>query len=172
VIGILRFLGVDNAAIWFGAAIFFTFGVGPAVFSNQMKEILGPEAFPGYSGRIAMMILERYFILHHVCGIIALLHLVAEWLYMGKPLQRLTLWLLVGIFALGLIGGYVFRPRLQGHHRTIYGPGATIEQRERAKRSFNTLHGISQALNLIVTAGLALYLWRMSTPANGYRYRP
>jgi len=87
-------------------------------------------------------------------------------------LQRLTLWLLLGIFALGLIGGYGLQPRLQRHHRTIYGPGATTEQRQQAGRSFNTLHGISQMLNLIVTAGLALYLWRMTTPANGYRYRP
>jgi len=167
VIGFLRFLGVANAAVWFGTAIFFTLAVGPAFFSQKMLGLLGRP----HAGAAAQIVLERYFAMHQVCGVIALLHLVAEWLYMGKPLQRLTLWLLLGIFTLGLMGGYSVQPKLQGLHRTIYGPGATSEQRERAKRSFSTYHGISQVLNLMVTAGVALYLWRVTTPSNGYRYR-
>jgi hypothetical protein len=171
VIGFLRFIGVANAAIWFGASIFFTFSVAPAVFSNEMREILGPEAFPGYSGRIAIVFVGRYFVLQEICGTIALLHLVAEWLYMGKPLQRLTLWLLVGIAVLGLACGYGLQPKLRRLHRTMYGPGSTAPQVQQARQSFNFWHGTSQALNLIIIAGVAVYLWRVTTPGSGYRYR-
>jgi hypothetical protein len=167
VIGFLRILGVANAAVWFGAAIFFTFAVGPAFFSDRMLNLLGRP----HAGAAAQLVLERYFLLHQICGGVALVHVVAEWLYMGKPLQRLTLWLLIGIYSLGLIGGYGLQPKLQGLHRTIYGPGATTEQRQQARRSFNTFHGLSQFLNLVVMAGVALYLWRVTAPGNGYRYR-
>ena len=173
-IGFLRFLGVANAAVWLGAAISFTFAVGPAFFSDRMMTLLGSgnaDVGRAFAGAAVQLLLERYYILHHVCGLIAILHVVAEWLYMGKPLQRLTLWLLLGIFALGLIGGYGLQPRLQGFHRTLYAPGSTTEQREQAKRSFNTLHAVSQGLNLIVIAGVLVYLWRVSVPSNGYRYR-
>ena len=169
-IGFLRFVGVANAAIWFGASIFFTFSVGPAIFSSEMREILG-QAFPGYSGRIAMVLLGRYFVLHDICGMIALTHLVAEWLYMGKPLQRLTLWLLLGICSLGLLGGYSLQPKLRSLHRTIYGHGSTPKQVEQAKHSFKLWHATSQALNLVIISGLVVYLWRAATPSSGYRYR-
>ena len=171
VIGFLRFVGVANAAIWFGASIFFTFSVGPAVFSNDMKAILGPEAFPGYSGRIALVFVGRYFVWQEICGAIALTHLVAEWLYMGKPLQRLTLWLLLGIFALALVGGYSLQPKLQGLHRATYGPGATSQQQEKARQTFKLWHATAQALNLVMIAGVTIYLWRVTTPGSGYRYR-
>lgn len=171
-IGFLRFLGVANAAVWFGCAIFFTFGVAPAVFSEEMRRgILGEQLYPDYSGRIAMLILERYFLFHLVCGIIALLHLVAEFLYMGKPLQRLTLYLLLGIFALGLLGGYWLQPKLQNLHRERYARTSTPEQVQRAARSFSSWHGWSQVLNLVVMVGVAVYLWRVTTPSSGYRYR-
>lgn len=170
-IGFLRFVGVANAAVWFGASIFFTFSVGPAVFSSDMRGILGPEAFPGYSGRIAMVFVGRYFVMQEICGAIALTHLVAEWLYMGKPLQRLTLWLLLAISALGLVGGFSLQPKLRNLHRTMYGPGSTPQQADQARHSFKLWHATSQALNLVILCGVAVYLWRVTTPGSGYRYR-
>ena len=170
-IGFLRFVGVANAAVWFGASIFFTLSVGPAVFSSAMKEILGSEAFPGYSGRIAILFVDRYFVLQQICGTIALVHLVAEWLYMGKPLQRLTLWLLIGISVLGLVGAHSLQPKLRRLHRTMYAFGSTPAQIEQARHSFKFWHASSQALNLVIISGVAVYLWRVTTPVSGYRYR-
>jgi len=167
VIGFLRFVGVANAAVWFGASIFFTFSVGPAFFSEKMVNLLTRP----YAGAAAQIIIERYFLVQQVCGALALLHLVAEWLYMGKPLQRLTLWLLLGVSALGLMGGYSLQPKLRGFHRTIYAPSSTPQQIDQARQSFKLWHATSQALNLAVLCGVAVYLWRVSTPASGYRYR-
>ena len=166
-IGLLRFVGVGNAAMWFGASIFFTFSVGPAFFSDKMIGLLSRP----YAGAAAQIVIERYFLFHEFCGLIALVHLVAEWLYMGKPLQRLTLWLLLGIFALGLVGGHSLQPKLRVLHRTIYGPGSTPQQIEQAKQSFKIWHAVSQCLNLVVLGGVAVYLWRATTPGSGYRYR-
>ena len=173
-IGFLRFIGVANAAAWFGASIFFTFSVGPAFFSEAMVKLLGGtnlDVGKAYAGAAVQIIIGRYFLLHLICGIIALVHLVAEWLYMGKPLQRWTLWLLLGIFALGLAGGYSVQPKLRGFHRTIYGPESTPQQVQQAKQSFKLWHAASQALNLVILTGVTVYLWRVSTPGSGYRYR-
>jgi len=158
---------VANAAMWFGASIFFTFSVGPAFFSNEMNGLLTRP----YAGAAAQIVIERYFLFHELCGAVALAHLVAEWLYMGKPLQRLTLWLLLGILALGLVGGHSLQPKLQALQRTIYGPRSTPQQIDRAKQSFKLWHAGSEALNLVVLGGVAVYLWRATTPGSGYRYR-
>src|SRR6266550_5383389 len=152
--------------MWFGASIFF-FWLQPAFFSDGMIRLLTRP----YAGAAAQIVIERYFIFHELCGVIALTHLVAEWLYMGKPLQRLTLWLLLGILALGLVGAHSLQPRLRALHRTIYGPGSTPQQIDQAKQSFKLWHAASQALNLVVLGGVAVYLWRATTPGSGYRYR-
>jgi len=174
VIGYLRFVGVANAAVWFGASIFFTFSIGPAFFSEPMLRLFGGanlEVGRDYAGEAAQIIIARYFNLHLICGILALLHLAAEWLYMGKPLQRLTLWLLLGIFTLGLTGRFIIQPKLHGFHRTMVDRGAAVQLREEARHSFNAWHGASQAVNLVVLAGITVYLWRATTPGSGYRYR-
>lgn len=173
-IGFLRFVGVANAAVWFGATIFFTFVVGPAFFSDDMIQLLGganEEVGRAYAGFAAEIVIRRYFSLHLICAGIALSHLLAEWLYMGKPLQRWTLWLLLSVLGLGLLGAYGFQPKLHGHHRTMYDQEASFEQRQQAAASFRHWHGASQVLNLVVLAGVAAYLWRVTTPGSGYRYR-
>src|SRR5207247_3593120 len=153
--------------MWFGASIFFTFSVGPAFFSDKMIGLLTRP----YAGAAAQIVIERYFFFHEMCGVIALTHLVGEWLYMGKPLQRLTLWLLLGIATLGLLGGYSLQPKLRTLHRAMYGPGSTPQQVDQARHSFKLWHATSQALNLVILCGVAVYLWRVTTPGSGYRYR-
>src|SRR5207247_10855133 len=146
--------------MWFGSSIFFTFSIGPALFSDKMIGLLTRP----YAGAAAQIVIERYFLFHELCGGVALAHLVAEWLYMGKPLQRLTLWLLLGIFALGLVGGYGLQPKLRRLHRTIYSPGSTPQQAGQPKQSFKLCHAMSQALNLGILTGTQADLWRVTPP--------
>ena len=161
----LRFVGVVNAAIWFGAAIFFTLGAGPAFFSAEMKQLL---TLP-YAGAAAQIVIARYFVLQQCCGAIALVHLFAEWIYMGRPLERIMLGLVIGLFSLGLIGGFWLQPKLQRLHLTKY-RGATVEQRERAAKSFGAWHGVSQTMNLLMTGALLYYLWRLTNPKSPSRF--
>jgi hypothetical protein len=155
-----------NGAIWLGAVVFFTFAAGPAFFSSEMLGFL-PRP---YAGAAAQVVIKRYFTLHEVCGIVALLHLTAEWLYTGRPLQRFRLGLLLGLLGLSLLGGQVLRPKMAQLHLRIYARGIPIEQREQARKSFRLWHGISQVLNLVVLAGLLIYFWEVTTPVNAPRF--
>jgi hypothetical protein len=163
-------VGILNAAVWFGAAVFFTFGTGRAPFSPEMKALLGANNYPYYSGAIAQILIARYFQLQFVCGIIALLHWLAEWLYFGKSPQRLRLGLLLGLCAVVFIGGLWFQPKLKALHATKYAVNTSPARREAASRSFRTWHGVSMGVNLLLVGGLAVYLWRVAHPADQPRF--
>ena len=163
VTGFLRFVGTANAAVWFGAAVFFTLAAGPAIFSSDVQKLFGDTWFRFYAGGVALAVLKRYFILQYVCGIIALLHLWAEWLYLGRKASRVTLSLAVVLLALALFGGFGLMPKMRALRQTIYGT-APVEQKEVAKRAFGAWHGISQTANLFIIIGLAVYLARVTRP--------
>ena len=161
VISFLRFLGVLNAAVWFGAAVFVTFFAGPAFFSDRMIHALADQRY--YAGAAAQVFLGRYFILHYVCGALAVVHLAAEWLYLGRRLTRFTLGLLTVIIALTLFGGGWMQPKLHGLHHAMYF-GATPAEQAAATKTFRAWHGASQAANLAVVCGLLVYFWRLTHP--------
>ena len=170
---LLRFIGVSNAAIWFGAAVFFTFAVAPTFFTMEMKQLLG-GGLSGeiYSGLVAQMVLERYFMLHYCCGGIALVHLLAEWVYLGKALRRLMLWLVLGIFGFSLLGGLWVQPKLKHLHQIKHGRPEffTPAQKASATHGFRVWHGVAQAMNLLILGGLLIYYWRTVHPNDGPRF--
>jgi hypothetical protein len=170
VIGFLRFVGILNAAVWFGTAIFFTFGTGMVPFSQEMKDLLGPNNFPFYSGAIAQIFIARFFHFQVGCAIVATLHLFAEWIYLGKYPQKLQAGLLIGLASIALIGGYWLQPRLKALHATKYSVNARPELRAAASRSFRAWHGASQVVNLLMVGGLAVYLWRAANPVDQTRF--
>jgi hypothetical protein len=162
VLVVLRFIGLANAAVWLGGAIFFTFVAGPAFFTEEMKQMIPPP----YNGAAAMLVIERFFIMQHWCGAIAIAHLVAEWLYAGKPLQKLTIYMLVGIVALNFLGAFWLQPYMKSLHAKKYASkyGLTVSpvEVEKATRSFGAWHGVSQCFNLMIMAGLLVHFWRLS----------
>lgn len=169
-IGFLRFVGVLNAAVWLGAAVFITLGAEPAISSPDMRQLLGNNNFPYFSGAITQIVLTRYFHLNLVCGIVALLHLLAEWLYLGRPARKFSLGLLLSLVALALISGTWLLPRSQKLHATHYSTKAQPTEREAAARSFGAYHLASEFANLFMIAGLAVYAWRMANPADTLRF--
>src|SRR5262245_4350950 len=106
-----------NAAVWLGAAIFFTLMTAPAIFSPDMRTLLGSQNYPYFSGAIAQIVIARYFVLQHWCGAIALAHLLVEWLYLGKPLDKITLGVLGGMYSRGWGGGSGLQRQIQGLQR-------------------------------------------------------
>ena len=159
-----------NAAVWLGAGVFFTFGVGPAFFTPEMKQLLGPA----YPGLIAQMVMERYFALQYWCGSIAIVHLLAEWVYLGKALHRITLGAILTAFCLGLIGGVWFQPKIKRLHQVKYGRVElyTPAQKTQAAKSLGVWHGTSMIGNYLALAALAVSFWRLANPANGPRFVP
>jgi hypothetical protein len=167
VIGLLRFVGLFNAAIWFGAAIFFTFIVEPATSSHDMKDLLGPKNSPFFSIAIGQMLAGRYFHLFLICSIVSLLHLLAEWLYLGKNPQRFWTTLLMGLLLSGAFEAYWIQPMLKDTHLAEF---TRPQQGETARRSYRIWHGISEGVNVLVLAGLGVYLWRVANPPDVTRF--
>jgi Domain of unknown function (DUF4149) len=156
VLALLRFVGLVNAAVWLGAAVFLTFAAGPAMFSPEMADLL-----PRYhAGRVAQILLGRYFIFQYVCGGLAVLHLVAERIYAGRSPGRFGVLLLSLLVALGLAGGIWLQPKMRYLHAVKYAPNTTPAQKEAAAKSFGVWHGVSQSANLLMLGGVLVYFWR------------
>ena len=131
-----------------------------------MERILPPL----HRGAAAQVMVEHYFVLQYWCGAVALGHLLLEWLYAGKSLQRWILYWIVGILVLGLSCGLLIEPKLKGLHLEIYGARSTPEQRQRAGTAFRFWQGVVQLSNLVVVSGLWVYLWHISSPGTSGRF--
>jgi len=162
-IRVLHRLGVLNAAVWLGASIFFTFVVAPAFFSEDMLALLRRP----HAGAAAQVVVARYLLVHKVCALLALAHLILEALYLGRPIWRWTLALLAGVLLLVCVSDYGFQPKLHSLHRAMYRPGTPAPVQQMAERSFRVWHGVSQVFNLIVVAGVfGYYFWLTPTPVD------
>jgi hypothetical protein len=169
-IGFLRFLGILTAAVWLGGAIFFTFAAGTAAFSGDMKELLGAKNYPYFSGAIAQIFIARYFRFQLICGIVAILHVLAEWLYLGKSPQQAWLGLLIALVCVGLFGQFVVQPKMKGLHTIKYATNTSADEKRAADETFRAWHGGTQVANLLVMCGLLAYLWRMANPPESTRF--
>lgn len=168
--GFLRFVGLINAAVWFGAAVFFTVGAGPAIFSQDMRRLLGENNYPYFSGAIAQIVIASFFKLQLACSIVALLHALAEWLYLGRSLRRFGLGLLVGLFVLGLVGTFWMQPKIKELHAARYAVNQPATVSAAKAKSLRLWHGAAQGANLVMLAGLAVYVWRVAHPVSTARF--
>lgn len=159
-----------NAAVWLGTAIFFTFGVEPACFSADMQASLGVPAASYYPGAAAGVLMSGYYHLTLACGVVALLHFLAEWLYMGRPRRKFSFGLVAGLFALTLIGSNAIQPSLVRLNHSHYSARTPPADRESAGKSFRLLNAAGIALNLISIGGLVLYVFRVSSPSDTLRF--
>lgn len=170
VIGVLRFIALMNAAVWLGTTVFFTFGAAPACFSADMKSALRVSAGDSYfSGVIADVIMTRYYQISLACAVVALLHSVSRWLYMGRPSRKFSSALLVCLFGITLLGSNQIRPALRrlNHQRFTATQPA---DRQAAARSFRILSVVEEALNFLVIGGLVVYTWRIANPSETLRF--
>ena len=156
-------MGILNAAVWCGSAIFLALGL-PAVFSPELKKLLTPAGV----GFAAEAVVARFFLLQYWCGVVALTHQVTEWLYCGRPLRRGSVALVLGMLLVSLAGGLWLQPKMRAWHATKYF-GKTAALQTEAAQSFAVWHAVSESANLVVIAGLVYYLWRVTLPADGPR---
>jgi hypothetical protein len=160
-------VGVFNAAVWLGSAVFFTFCIAPAVFSPAMKRIFGDY----YVGVIAQQLIGSYFTVNLICGCIALGHLLVEFIYNGKGFRKVTFGILLGVLGLGLLGGEVFAPKIKQLHQVKY-RGTTPDARTTARTQLSRLHAVSMMGNLLSLAGIVVYTFQLTRPAEQTRFTP
>lgn len=159
-----------NAGVWLGSALFYTLAVAPALGSEGMAAILGRNNFPYFSGAIAQLMLTRYFHLQLACATVALLHVLAEWMYLGRASRKLWTYLLVALFCVSVVGAFWLGPKLRTLQRGQYLLSATPAQRETVAKSFRLWHGVFQSLNVFLIAGVAVYFWRAAHPPDELRF--
>jgi hypothetical protein len=162
----IRFVGLINIAVWFGAGVFFTVAAGPAFFSADMLSFL-PRP---HAGRAAEVVIERYLLLQQWCGAIALLHMLVAYLYSGRQVERLSLGLVSTLLVLALIGSHWLVPHMHQLQRTMYSPVTSAVQQAAARSSFGLLHGASQVVNLLMILALLYHLWHLTRPLNPPRF--
>ena len=163
----LRYIGILNAALWLGAAVFLIIGL-PAIFSDELKTAIGPGG-PVIVGWAAQRILARFFILQYCCAAVGLAHVALEWLYCGKALLQRNLGILLLLLGLALAGGLWMQPKLKELHQIMY-YGATPAAQIAARSAFKAWHGASECGNLLVIGGLLIYLWRVSRVGEHARF--
>jgi uncharacterized membrane protein len=164
VLAVLRMVGIFNAAVWLGSAVFFTFGVAPATFAPEMKRIFGDY----YTGVIGQQLIGRYFTLNWICALIALAHFLGEMIYAGKSFHRFTFGLLLLVLCFGLLGQHLFAPRIKELQQLKYrGP---VEQREPAAQQLKRLHATTMIGNLFCLVALVIYTWRVTHPPDHVRF--
>jgi hypothetical protein len=168
VIGFLRFVGMLNAAVWLGAALFFMAGVTPALMSRDVHALFPKQYSDYYSDAVNQVMATRYFYWHTVCAIVALLHALTEWLYLGRSAHRRWLGLLAGLLAVGLIANAWLIPKLAQLHLTRH--AVSPAQREAAAQSFRSWNRAFQGLHLLVIGGVAVYFWRATSPSDPLRF--
>lgn len=166
---ILRFVGIMNAAIWLGGAVYFSFIAGQMPFSSDMKTLLG-NAFPSYSGAIAQIGISRYFSFHLICCVVALVHLGAEWLYQERRNRKFLLWLVGLMLGLTLLSGYWLQPKMKRLFAIKHAVNYPQPARDAAAKSFGRWHGLSMTLNLFMLGGLVIYTMHMTRPPEIARF--
>jgi hypothetical protein len=165
---VIRFISLLNVAVWLGATVFFTFGAGPAIFSDEMAALL-PKP---HRGRVAEIVIARLIVLQQICGGVALLLLFVDFLRTGRWAKRLVLGVVAGAFLLSLTAGSWLAPRMHALQQVRYSTRATPQQQAAAERAFKAWHGASQVANVLVLAGLVYLLWRVSVSSDSQRRGP
>jgi len=174
--GFLRFLGLFNAAVWVGGSVFSSFLAAPVFFTPEIKSLTPPPV----NGLVAQAMLGRYFTLHILCGIVAVVHLLLEWLYSGGGFPRRAIAIVCVLLGLALIGGKFINPKLTVWHQQKYHTKLKAESEppvyekveykedvvqdavQDAERKFAVWHGVSQVINLAMVILLTWRFWRLA----------
>ncbi len=159
-----------NAALWLGAAIFGTLGILPLLHSQKALALLGTTYFPYMSGGLSGLVMARLFDWQIFFAVIAWLHLVLEWLYLGRTPRRLWVGWLTLLFSVTLMSGLWLNPKLTRLHRVQHAANVRLADREQAGKEFRFWDGVLQAVNVMLIGGIGIYFWRLTTSEDAPRF--
>jgi hypothetical protein len=168
--GLLRFAGMLNVAIWLGAAVFCVTALPAALNSREVVGLVGERYAELISGSLSQIIITRLYYLQIVCAIFAGIHVLAERLYSGRVPRRIWLvWLALLAAASVVISAWAL-PQVNRWQRQQYSSQVTPEDRSLAQQRYRLWHGLLQFLNAGMIVGISVYFWRVSHPENQPRF--
>ena len=163
-------MGMLNAAVWLGATVFCSTAVLAALNSQDMVNLVGVQYFAQLSAAMTQIIFARLFQLQIACALLAWLHLLGEWLYLGRPPPRWLVTLLTGLFTLSLMGSLWLGPKLRVLHRSQHTPNTRMEDHALAGRSFRRWNNVFHAVNVLMISGGLGYFWRITKADEAPRF--
>ena len=167
-IGLLRFVGLFNAGLWFGTIAIQLFISSRVMGSAAIRQLLGPKNFPYFSEAISQVISARCYTCFLLCSVIALLHIGAEWLYSGKNPKRAGLILVFVLFLGGELQSRIVQPKLAVLLLQEYRPGAVDSAQ--AASAGRVWRALSTSIDLLLLAGLTRYLWQVAHSSQQTRF--
>jgi len=173
VIAFLRFIGLMNSAVWFGAVVVFAALISPALASSEIVDLFGGARnpmSPAYAVLAGEVIITKFVWIHFICGGITAVHLLVEWLYTGKAIRSLILYLAMLLITLGLLNGLILYPKMKELHRTRYTRGIEPARQQKATSMFSSLQQATEIIHWIMVGGLLIYTWKVATPGEQPRF--
>jgi uncharacterized membrane protein len=143
----LRFVHLLALVVWIGGVVFFSFFTAPALFSVLPRDM---------AGRVTVALFPRYYLMGAVCGVIALLTALLQWLRAPARARRLPveMILLILMLAMTLYAGLGILPETSSLRPQIRAADGS-PGREAAQRRFDILHRRSVVLNgLVLLCGI------------------
>jgi hypothetical protein len=123
-----------------------------------------------YSGAIAHVVATRFYQISLACAVVALLHFVSTWLYLGRPSRKFSSALLICLFILTFLGSNAIQPELARLNRSRFTPSQPAEQQASAARSYRFLGAVTEVFNILIIGGLVFYTWRLANPSDTLRF--
>ena len=140
---LINYIYLLSLVCWLGSVIFFSFVAAPGIFKTLERE---------KAGELVGVIFPRYYFIGYVCGVLALVTLLAG----TNEIPVLQLGLLLGMIACTFFAGMVIGPRARNLKARIK---AEPDNSDALGRTFKSLHGWSVRLNAAVLLMGLVLLW-------------
>lgn len=138
--------------------------------SRETVALLGEQYFAQVAGGVIQIVFTRLFYLQILCAVVAWLHVLGEWMYLGRIPRRLWRGWLTALLLLGLVGGFWLCPKLTRLQHVRYSPNISPASRTAVQHSFGVWDGVFQVVNVIMIGGIAVYFWRVTTSQDEHRF--
>lgn len=165
-ISFLRFVGVMNAAVWLGGTVFHLFAVAPFFGSSAVHWLLGEL----HAGGTGLMLWHRFYGLQYLCIGIAWLHLLAEWVYLGRSVSKFNGWALSIGLSLTLTSHAEMSQGVEKAHWKRQNSNVSVVDRERALRVYPLWKGVWIATNAALGLTILAFSWKTLTANQGPRF--
>ncbi len=168
-----------NAAVWLGAVVVYAALIFPAMLSPEMLDVFGgarnPMA-PAYRGLALEIVAGKFYWVHFICSGVMAFHLLMEWLFTGKAIRTMMLYLAAATIVFGLANGLLLHLKMKELHRIHYKyipPPVTkehVETKAKAATMHDTLQTATEVMHWLMVAGLLVYTWKTASPGEQPRF--
>ncbi|MCF7669869.1 MAG: DUF4149 domain-containing protein [Verrucomicrobia bacterium] len=160
-IALLRIIGLINASVWLGAAVFFTFSVSPALRSKPIIALFSTggtsDTAQAYLGALYHIVLGHFHVWQITCAIIALACLLALRVLSGKPARLIMFYLLIGLLGAGLVGRFWIQPELKRIHTIRFSTKNDQTMKLEYRKTYLNRYRLSTILNILSIVGISAF---------------